>query len=120
MRHVTLLAVIAFAAIAGCSRSPDAEQPAPAANALPSLTSWMKSNASTALNANNFEKLELVFERLKTLAPSDPEFASWTAIAAAGARAAATKNVEGVRIACKNCHETHRAAYRSRPSGRSI
>lgn len=116
--------------LACCSRPPAEERPAalsagrlPAATAaanvlVPGETSplrdWMKSNASPALSAANFDKLRSVFDRIGGVAPQDHDFASWGAIARDGRNAAAAQDVEGVRRACKACHEAHRSAYKSR------
>lgn len=78
------------------------------------LRDWMKANASPALSAANFDKLRSVFDRIGRVAPQDPDFASWEPIARDGRNAAAAKDVEGVRRACKACHEAHRPAYKSR------
>jgi hypothetical protein len=74
------------------------------------LQSWMKANASQALGSGDFERMGRALQRIAGLAP--PDYDGWRDIALNGASAASARNLEGVRGACKACHEEHRARYR--------
>jgi len=71
---------------------------------------WMKSTLQAYLRTGNFERLE---GSLQTLAAHAPDgYAGWQEMAAAGATAAAVADEAGVRKSCKECHDSHRAAFR--------
>jgi hypothetical protein len=74
------------------------------------LQAWMKANALAALNAGDQERLGYAFRRMTTFGP--PEYPAWNDIAERGANAAAARDLEGVRAACKECHDHYRGAYR--------
>ncbi len=46
------------------------------------------------------------------MAPTSQGFDRWGPIAREGAGAASSKDLETARRACKDCHDTMRAAYR--------
>jgi len=75
------------------------------------LQGWMKANAGEAFaRSGDHGRLESSF--LRMVAFAQPEYPSWVRIATAGARAAKEGDVEAVRAACKECHQTYRVAYR--------
>jgi len=76
---------------------------------------WMKSTLQAYLRTGNFDRLE---DSLQTLAAHAPDgYPRWQEIAAAGATAAAVADDAGVRKSCKDCHDSHRAAFRSQRRG---
>ncbi len=123
MARSLYLALAALLAIGtGCSRSKPEGESLNSVRMSPDnlpLKIWMSANATTALNASDYEKLNRVFGRVKSFRPNEAEFAPWDAIADTGAMAARSKDLEGVRHACKSCHDTLRSPYRSRARVRS-
>ena len=75
------------------------------------MQSWMKSNLGGAIANSDFARLEKAFARLAKLTPAG--YAIWEAAAKGGARAAAARDLEGCRKACRQCHDEHRARYRA-------
>ena len=86
---------------ATCGESPDPDCP---------LQGWMKANAAAALDAKDFVRLERALRRLVKLAPAGYE--GWERTALEGADAAKQGDFAAVRVACKACHNAHRADYR--------
>jgi hypothetical protein len=73
----------------------------------------MKANASPALSAADFERLDRAFDRMTALEPKAAAYAHWADIARAGGRAARSQDLDGARLACKRCHDEYRDRYRT-------
>jgi hypothetical protein len=73
----------------------------------------MKANASSSLQARDFERLERALHRIEAMSGRgvQPE---WRTIASAAAASAAAHDLEGVRRGCFDCHERYRADYRAK------
>jgi hypothetical protein len=87
------------------------------------MQTWMKANASAALNAQDHARLLEVFGRIEEIGPTgadEADFRDWKSMAAAGAEAAKKHDLERVRAACKNCHEVYRPAYKARLRSRAL
>jgi hypothetical protein len=75
------------------------------------LQSWMKSTLRPEMQSARFEPLALAFDKLAT-SPSFPD-QGWKAIARKGALAARARDLDGVREACRSCHDGYRPRYRA-------
>ena len=86
--RATLIVLALAAATLGCGNaatSDDNDSPAASANAKGTGThethpmqQWMKANASTAMNAANYDKLATVLDRAAGFGPEGAAFASWS------------------------------------------
>jgi len=72
----------------------------------------MKANASPAMITADGPRLARVFERIAMM--GKPEFPRWEEIARAGAEAAARRDLEQVRRACRDCHDQYRSHFKAR------
>jgi hypothetical protein len=109
---VTLNAAFAVAmCVASCAA--DGAPPPDALSLLDSgrpLKAWMESDLATPLRRNDFATLAA---RLDVLARAgSATFPLWGKLATAGARAAASRDADGVRANCAECHRLYRATYR--------
>ncbi|AKV01801.1 hypothetical protein AKJ09_08464 [Labilithrix luteola] len=91
---------------------------APAGAANMALKDLMKKMGATAA-AGDAKALSPIFAQAKTMAPSDPEFANWTAIADKGKAAADKGDLEAAKAVCKDCHTPYREKYRTKYGSKS-
>jgi len=74
------------------------------------LQEWMTSNFSRAIKTPSFEVLTRALSVVARNAPAG--FPDWAPLAERGARAAAARDINGVRQNCADCHHHYRASYR--------
>jgi hypothetical protein len=74
------------------------------------LQGWMKANLASALQRQDFDRLESAFARLGSMKPR--ELGAWSDFAKHGEDAAHGHNIEECRQACKQCHDAYRSSYR--------
>ena len=55
-----------------------------------------------------------LFAKTKTLAPSDPAFSGWGALADKGKAAADAGDLAAAKATCKECHDKYRGDYKKR------
>lgn len=55
-----------------------------------------------------------LFAKTKTLAPSDPAFSGWGAIADKGKAAAEAGDLAAAKATCKECHDKYRSDYKTK------
>jgi hypothetical protein len=72
---------------------------------------WMKATLQAFLRTRDYKRLEASFKELAAHPPAGYE--RWREMALSGARAAAQRDEEPARKACQDCHDTHRARFRS-------
>jgi hypothetical protein len=70
------------------------------------------------LASGDLDELIASFDKLAPLAP--PAYANWVSITKDGANAAREASVEGVRGACRGCHEQYRAKYKEEMRTRAL
>lgn len=85
----------------------------PAGAANTALKDLMKKMGATQA-AGDAKALAPIFAQVKTMAPSDPEFANWGAIADKGKAAAEKGDMEAAKAVCKDCHTPYRDKYRAK------
>jgi hypothetical protein len=114
------------AAVAGAlalvPRTASADPPAGACgtsdNPCP-LQKWMRANMGTPLASGDTAALSTAFDHVATLSP-DPSWAGWGQAASAGSTAAKSKDMAGVKAACKACHDgfkdKYKTQFRARPA----
>jgi len=131
VRGASLLPLFLFVGACGESKSREEAPPAsPATVAATTTTSsaesfpmqtWMKANASTAISAHDNARIQEVFGRIIEIGPTnDSDFSNWKSMASTGADAAKRNDLEGVRAACKGCHDAYRAPYKAKLRTRSL
>jgi|HubBroStandDraft_2_1064218.scaffolds.fasta_scaffold96266_2 hypothetical protein len=74
---------------------------------------WMQENPAAALRQGDNAAVATALDRLATFAPPDPPYTNWASIARDGADAARAASLDGVKAACRGCHEQYRNAYKS-------
>lgn len=74
------------------------------------LQRWMKSTLQTYQRSGDHERLARAFRELAAHTPAG--FDTWKAQSERGAKLAASKDAEGIKQVCKDCHQDHRARYR--------
>jgi hypothetical protein len=75
------------------------------------LQHWMDHHLNGPLSRDDFPALITAFRDLAAASP--PGFDGWRPWAQGGAAAAAKHDGEGVRMACKGCHDRYRERYRA-------
>jgi hypothetical protein len=84
------------------------------------LLSWMKDHTAAAFRKGDSVALAAAFDQIATFAPKDPAYPNWASIARDGADAARAGSVEGVKAACRGCHEQYRAPYKATMRARRL
>lgn len=82
------------------------------------LQAWMKANVQPAMTNGDANGLAVGLDRLSAFGPED--YGDWKTIAARGAAAARSGDLDACRAACQQCHDRHRARYRARDRGRAL
>jgi hypothetical protein len=72
----------------------------------------MLADMPRAMRVRDFGALARELNEVAQFGPD--EFPQWSAIAQAGAKAAAREDIEQVGASCAGCHEKYRAIYRTR------
>jgi hypothetical protein len=78
----------------------------------------MKANTSPAISSQNFDAMAVALDKVVTFAP--PGYPNWAPIARDGAAAARSLNYDGVRAACRGCHNQYKDKYKREMRDRSI
>jgi cytochrome c2 len=82
------------------------------------MQAWMKANAAPASATGDTNAIAAVFDRIARMAP--PGYGNWAAISNQGAAAARGEDLKGARAACTQCHNEHRARYKSEMRARPV
>ena len=81
------------------------------------LQGWMKRNATPMLDFGDISTIAVVFDQIAALAPPDTTedggllYENWKSIAADGANATRSGNLEAAKAACRGCHTQYRDRY---------
>jgi hypothetical protein len=78
----------------------------------------MKKNTNPAMMAKDFPALVTALDTIATFAP--PGYGNWASIAKDGANAARAADENGVKAACRSCHEQYKAKYRAELRTRAV
>ena len=78
----------------------------------------MKANTSAAMSAEDFNALAVALDKVVTFAP--PGYANWASIAKDGASAAHAQSLDGVKAACRGCHNQYKDKYKKEMRDRQI
>jgi hypothetical protein len=100
---------------AGKDGAVDAESEA---NVEGPLRAWMKREMVPALAAKDYPALAEQFRAIK-MAPAGAAFVNWTSIAKDGEHASTLQRDEGIRAACKACHDQTKTTFAQNPSLRA-
>jgi hypothetical protein len=82
------------------------------------LAAWMKANTSPAMTAQDFVALDKALQKIVTFAP--PGYTNWVSISNDGADAARAASLDGVKAACRGCHNQYKDRYRKEMRDRPI
>jgi hypothetical protein len=82
------------------------------------LQGWMKANTSPAMTAQDFGALATALEKIVTFAPAG--YTNWVSISRDGADAARAQTLDGVKAACRGCHNQYKDRYRKEMRDRPI
>ena len=78
----------------------------------------MKANTSPAMSAEDFDALATALDKAATFAP--PGYTNWASIAKDGASAAHAQSLDGVKAACRGCHNQYKDKYKKEMRDRQI
>jgi hypothetical protein len=78
----------------------------------------MKANTSPAMSSQNFDAMAIALDKVVTFAPAG--YPNWAPIARDGAAAARSLNYDGVRAACRGCHNQYKDKYKREMRDRPI
>jgi hypothetical protein len=97
-------------------------KPAPACGDKPlppcPLYAWMKSNTSPAMSDGDFDALAAALDKVVTFAPAG--YTNWASISRDGASAAHAQSLDGVKAACRGCHNQYKDKYKKEMRDRPI
>ena len=79
---------------------------------------WMKATLQPLIVSGDTARLEGALTKLAAAAPAG--YDDWAAISEAGANAAKSGDMPGVKASCGNCHAKHRARFRAELRQKSI
>lgn len=139
-----LAVVLAFAALAACSRSKPAaeEEPggrplaiyaSPTSEQMPStapsgsangdaggetLQEWMNAHVTPPTIRSDLASLASALDRVATFAP--PGYPNWASISRDGAEAARSGDLDAAKASCRACHDQYRTKYKAELRGRRI
>lgn len=82
------------------------------------LYAWMKANTSAAMSAEDFDALAVALDKTVTFAPAG--YTNWASIAKDGASAAHAQSLDGVKAACRGCHNQYKDKYKKEMRDRPI
>jgi hypothetical protein len=90
---------------------------AAAAEPKTALGRWMKPNMGAALAQDppDFATLQSSITLLLSKEPPAAQYPQWDKFLQAGLKAAKANDKDGVKAACKGCHDTHKDAYKADP-----
>ncbi len=78
----------------------------------------MKANTSAAMSAEDFDALAVALDKTATFAPAG--YTNWASIAKDGASAAHAQSLDGVKAACRGCHNQYKDKYKKEMRDRPI
>jgi len=78
----------------------------------------MKTNTAPAMAAADLPALAGAFDKIAKFAPAG--YTNWASIAKDGAAAANGGKIDGVKAACKSCHDQYKTKYKTEMRGRPI
>jgi hypothetical protein len=73
---------------------------------------WMREHTAAAWRQGDSTALAAALDQLVTFAPKEPAYENWASIARDGADAARAGSVDGVKAACRGCHDQYRNPYK--------
>jgi hypothetical protein len=82
------------------------------------LAAWMKANTSPAMTSRNYDALAAALEKTATFAPAG--YTNWVSISKDGADAARAQSFDGVKGACRGCHNQYKDKYKKEMRDRPI
>jgi|CZKU01.1.fsa_nt_gi hypothetical protein len=82
------------------------------------LYAWMKANTSTAMSAEDFDALATALDKVVAFAPAG--YVNWVSISKDGASAARAQSLDGVKAACRGCHNQYKDKYKKEMRDRPI
>jgi hypothetical protein len=82
------------------------------------LYAWMKANTSAAMSAQDYDALATALDKTAKLAP--PGYTNWVSISKDGAAAARAQSLDGVKGACRGCHNQYKNKYKKEMRDRPI
>ncbi len=82
------------------------------------LYAWMKANAAPAMAAQDFVAMTAALDKVAELAPDG--YTYWASIARDGSSAGRVQNRDGVRAACRGCHNQYKDKYKREMRGKII
>ncbi len=68
----------------------------------------------TLTTAGDTAAIVPLLDKAKTMKPNDPDFADWDGIADKTRAAAAKGDLQGAKAGCKECHDKHKTAYKTK------
>ncbi len=114
--------VVASASASGAPSSSSSAKPGATCGDKPlppcPLAAWMKSNTSPAMTAQDFGALATALEKIVSFAPAG--YTNWVSICHDGADAARAQSLDGVKAACRGCHNQYKEKYRREMRDRPI
>ena len=81
---------------------------------------WMREHTAAAWRQGDSTALAAALDQLVTFAPKEPAFENWASIARDGADAARAGSVDGVKAACRGCHDQYRKSYKDGMRARPV
>jgi hypothetical protein len=82
------------------------------------LYAWMKANTSAAMSSQDFDGLAAALTKTASFAP--PGYTNWVSISKDGADAARAQSLDGVKGACRGCHNQYKDRYKKELRDRPI
>jgi hypothetical protein len=70
----------------------------------------MKANASAAMSTQDYDALAVALDKVATFAPAG--YPHWASISRDGADAARAQSLDGVKGACRGCHNQYKDKYK--------
>ncbi len=108
--HAVAVLAVAIALVAGMAVAGEPKTP---------LGKWMKPNMGAPLAGQDFDKLKSSFD-VVTGKPPPGDYPQWASMSAAGSKAAAAKDVAGIKASCKQCHDAYKTKYQNEFPTRSF
>ncbi len=80
----------------------------------------MKANTSPALSSSDFDALATALDKVATFAPPGGGYPNWVSISKDGAAAAHAASLDGVKGACRGCHQQYKDKYKKEMRDRPL
>jgi hypothetical protein len=78
----------------------------------------MKANTAAAMSIQDFDALAVALDRVAAFAP--PGYTNWASISRDGADAARAQSLDGVKGACRGCHNQYKDKYKRELRDRAL